>query len=127
MNFLVDSSTIFDFFMGKTELFHLFDETENLYVSVVTVAELNYRARTAQTHKNAVQIADDFVHLLHIVNVDKDTALKYGELKEKYPLLETNKLWLCATAVVRDFVIITEDKEIAEVNEVVVKKFMKGE
>ena len=28
MNFIVDADTIFDFFKGKSELFHFFDDTE---------------------------------------------------------------------------------------------------
>ena len=87
MNYLVDALTIFDFFKGKTELFDFFDDTENIYVSVVTAGELNYLARkeTPETEKNVVEIAEEFVHLLHIVNIDESIALEYGKLKQRYP------------------------------------------
>lgn len=45
MKYLVDAGTILDFFNGKTELFDFFDNTENIYVSSITIGELNFRAR----------------------------------------------------------------------------------
>ena len=125
MNYLVDALTIFDFFKGKTELFDFFDDTENIYVSAVTVGELNYLARKehSETEKNVIEIADDFVHLLHIVNIDESIALEYGKLKQRYPDFNDNKLWLCATAVVRDLVIVSSDEGYSGIAEVVVKRF----
>lgn len=125
MNYLVDALTIFDFFKGKTELFDFFDDTENIYVSVVTAGELNYLARkeTPETEKNVIQIAEDFVHLLHIVNIDESIAMEYGKLKQRYPDFNDNKLWLCATAVVRDLVIVSSDEGYSGIAEVVVKRF----
>lgn len=125
MNYLVDALTIFDFFKGKTELFDFFDDTENIYVSAVTVGELNYLARkeTPETEKNVIQIAEDFVHLLHIVNIDESIAMEYGKLKQRYPDFNDNKLWLCATAVVRDWVIVSSDEGYSGIAEVVVKQF----
>lgn len=123
MNFLVDSNTILDFFNGKTELFHFFDDTENIYVSVISVGELNHMVRCMETKKNVVEIANDFCHLLHIVNIDEGIALEYGKLKSMYPDMADNKLWLCATAVVKDFVVVTMDEDIANLKEVVAKRF----
>lgn len=122
MNFIVDADTIFDFFKGKSELFHFFDDTENIFVSYVTVGELNYRARIEQSEKNIMEIANDFVHLLHIVNIDEQIALEYGKLKVDYPSLQDNKLWLCATAIVKDFVLITNDEEYINITELVTKR-----
>lgn len=122
MNFIVDADTIFDFFKGKSELFHFFDDTGNIFVSCVTVGELNYRARIEQSEKNIMEIANDFVHLLHIVNIDEQIALEYGKLKVDYPSLQDNKLWLCATAIVKDFVLITNDEEYINITELVTKR-----
>lgn len=125
MKYLVDAGTILDFFNGKTELFDFFDNTENIYVSSITIGELNFRARieNSEPEKNIIQIADDFVHLLHIVNIDETIALEYGKLKQKYLNFNDNKLWLCATAIVQDFVIISGDQSYSEISEIVFKKF----
>ena len=42
---LVDTNVIIRFLKGQTELFSLFDDMENLYVSSISVGEL-----TGQTH-----------------------------------------------------------------------------
>lgn len=123
MNYLVDANTIFDFFKGKTELFDFFDDTENIYVSAVTVGKLNYLARIESSEKNAVEIADDFVHLLHVINIDETIASEYGKLKKRYPELGDNRLWICATAVVRDLVIVSSDEGYSGIAEIVVKQF----
>lgn len=121
MKFLVDADTIFDFFKGKTELFELFDHCQDIYVSTVTLGELNARARLEEGQK-AVEIAEDFVHLLHMVNVDERIALEYGKLKAEYGQITDNKLWLCATAIACDLVLVSADLEFLEVRQVVVKR-----
>lgn len=123
MNYLVDSKTIIDFFSGKTELFHLFDNEENIYVSVVTQGELFYKAGLIESDCDVVRVSSDFCHLMHIISIDERIALEYGKLKISYPELEQNKLWLCATAIIRDLVIVSDDEDISKVTEVVVKRF----
>ena len=41
---LVDTNVIIRFFKGETELFSLFDDIENLYISSISVGELMYGA-----------------------------------------------------------------------------------
>lgn len=123
MNFLVDSKTILDFFNGKSELFNLFDNTENIYVSVITIGELNSKASKIESQKDIVSIANDFCSLLHIVNIDEEIAKKYGELKSSYSQIEDNLLWLCATAIVKDFVLITENSKVNKISHLITKTF----
>ncbi len=123
MQFLVDSKTILDFFNGVTELFGYFDEEESIHVSVVTQGELYCRAECAEYGDKLSDISSDFTHLLHIVELDEETARCFGRLKASYPSLSDNSLWLCATAIRRDYVILTNSREIGAVKEVVVKNY----
>lgn len=126
MDFLIDADVIIDFFNGKTELFDFFEDTENKYVSVLTVGELNHKVLEYKSAKpdtdNVVDIANDFCHLLHIINVDERIAVQYGKLKDKYKNLSDMKLWLCATAITRDMVFVTNDETVLTIKEVVAKK-----
>ena len=132
MDFLIDADVIIDFFNGKTELFDFFQDTENKYVSVLTVGELNHKVIEYKSAKpdydSVINIANDFCHLLHIINVDERIAVEYGKLKAKYThnnqqtTIEDSKLWLCATAIIRDMVFVTNDDSVAQVKEVVTKK-----
>lgn len=126
MDFLIDADVIIDYFNGKTELFDFFEDTENKYVSVLTVGELNHKVLEYKSAKpdydSVIDIANDFCHLLHIINVDERIAVEYGKLKAKYNQFEDSKLWLCATAIIRDMVFVTNDETVAQVKEVVIKK-----
>lgn len=128
MDFLIDADVIVDFFNGKTELFEFFDNTDNKYVSVLTVGELNHMVLKYKSAKSdydsVIDIANDFCHLLHIINVDERIAVEYGKLREKYNQLEDLKLWLCATAIIKDMVFVTNDKTVAQVKEVVIKRII---
>lgn len=126
MDFLIDADVIIDYFNGKTELFDFFEDTENKYVSVLTVGELNHKVLEYKSAKpdydNVIDIANDFCHLLHIINVEERIAIEYGKLKAKYNQIEDSKLWLCATAIIRDMVFVTNDESVVQVKEVVIKK-----
>lgn len=126
MDFLIDADIIIDFFNGKTELIDFFEDTENKYVSVLTVGELNHKVLEYKSAKpdydSVIDIANDFCHLLHIINVDERIAVEYGKLKAKYNQIKDSKLWLCATAIIRDMVFVTNDESVAQVKEVVIKK-----
>ena len=125
MNYLVDADTIFDFFNGATELFSLFDEVENIYVSAVTQGKLFYKAAQTESEKNLVQISRDFCHLLHIVQIDEAIAMEYAKLKAEYPGFEENKLWLSATAITKDLVLVSRDEDFLKIKNIVVKNFFK--
>ena len=45
---LVDTNVIIRFFKGETELFSLFDDIENLYISSISVGELMYGAELSK-------------------------------------------------------------------------------
>lgn len=126
MDFLIDADVIIDFFNGKTEFFDFFEDTENKYVSVLTVGELNHKVLQYKSatpdYDSVIDIANDFCHLLHIINVDERIAVEYGKLKAKYDQIEDSKLWLCATAITRNMVFVTNDETVAQVKEVVIKK-----
>lgn len=131
MDFLINADVIIDFFNGKTELFDFFKDTENKYVSVLTVGELNHKVLEYKSAKSdydsVIDIANDFCHLLHIINVDERIAVEYGKLKAKYnqkTVIEDSKLWLCATAIIRDMVFVTNDESVAQIKEVVIKKIV---
>lgn len=123
MQFLVDSKTILDFFNGVTELFDYFNDEENIHVSVVTQGELYHLSEAKAENNRLDKISSDFIHLLHIAELDEETARIFGRLKSAYLELSDNTLWICATAIRRDYVILTNSREIARVKEVVVKNY----
>lgn len=50
-------------------------------------------------------------------------AEKYAELKNIYESVDSALLWLCATAIVNDLVLVSSNPETSKVKETVSKKF----
>lgn len=123
MKYLVDSETVIDFFKGKTELFHLFDDTENVFISAMSVGILYEKVLKADNPDEKLEISKDFCQLLNILPVNEAIAEKYAELSTKYNELNSASIWLCATAIVNDLVLVSSHPEILKIKEVVTKQF----
>lgn len=123
MKYLVDSETVIDFFKGKTELFHLFDDTENVFISAMSVGILYEKVLKADNPDEKLEISKDFCQLLNVLPVNEAIAEKYAELITKYNELNSAFIWLCATAIVNDLVLVSSHPEIIKIKEVVAKQF----
>ncbi len=123
MKYLVDSQTVIDFFNGKTELLHLFDDTENIYISAMSVGVLYEKVLCADDSEKKLKISKDFCQFLNVLPVDEAVAEKYAELKNIYESVDSALLWLCATAIVNDLVLVSSNPETSKVKETVSKKF----
>lgn len=123
MKYLVDSQTVIDFFNGKTELFHLFEDTENIYISAMSVGILYEKVLCADDSEKKLKISKDFCQFLNVLPVDEAVAEKYAELKNIYESVDSALLWLCATAIVNDLVLFSSNPETSKVKETVSKKF----
>lgn len=123
MKYLVDSQTVIDFFNGKTELFHLFDDTENIYISAMSVGILYEKVLGAPEPDEKLKISKDFCRFLNVLPVDEAVADKYAELSAKYKAVDSAALWLCAAAIVNDMVLVSSHPEISKIREVIAKQF----
>lgn len=123
MKYLVDSQTIIDFFNGKTELFHLFDDTENIYISAMSVGILYEKVLCADDSEKKLKISKDFCQFLNVLPVDEAVAEKNAELSARYKNVDSATLWLCAAAIVNDMVLVSSHPEISKIREVIAKQF----
>lgn len=123
MKYLVDCQTVIDFFNGKTELFHYFEDTENIYISAISVGILYEKVLCADDSEKKLKISKDFCQFLNVLPVDEAVAEKYAELKNIYESVDSALLWLCATAIVNDLVLVSSNPETSKVKETVSKKF----
>ena len=123
MKYLVDSQTVIDFFNGKTELFHLFEDTENIYISAMSVGILYEKVLCADDSEKKLKISKDFCQFLNVLPVDEAVAEKYAELKNIYESVDSAMLWMFATAIVNHLVLVSSNTETSKVKETVSKKF----
>ena len=123
---LVDTNVIIRFLKGQTELFSLFDDMENLYVSSISVGELMYGAELSQKKDFNSKGYYSFCEQMKVLNIDMDIAKTYGKiksvLKAKGRPIPENDIWIAATALTANLSLITADSDFENIPELVIDK-----
>ena len=123
---LVDTNVIIRFFKGETELFSLFDDMENLYISSITVGELMYGAELSKKSDFNRENYFCFCQQMKVLYPDLEIAKSYGKikasLKEKGKPIAENEIWIAATCHAADLILITADSDFDFVDEISVEK-----
>ena len=114
-NYLIDTNILIRFLKGQTELFDLFDELENLFISSISVGELMYGAALSSKKDFNTEVYSDFCDSLNLLVPDADVAKNYGkvkaELKAKGHPIPENDIWIAATAISANLTLITADSD----------------
>ena len=112
---LVDTNVIIRFFKGQTELFSLFDDMENLYISSITVGELMYGAELSKKSDFNRENYFCFCKQMKVLYPDLEIAKSYGiikaSLKSKGKPIPENDIWIAATAIAGKLTLITADSD----------------
>ena len=123
---LVDTNVIIRFFKGETELFPLFDELDNLYVSSISVGELMYGA---ELYKRSDFNRDNyfcFCEQMKVIAPDLEIAKSYGKikasLKAKGKPIPENDIWIAATCHAAGLTLVTADSDFDFIDEIRVEK-----
>ena len=93
--------------------------TDSLFVSVIALGELRFGARKSGRVAENLQRVEDFAAESNILPCDGETSRRYGEVKDRLrrkgrPIPE-NDVWIAATALQRDLVLITRDSHFDHV------------
>ena len=123
---LVDTNVIIRFFKGETELFSLFDDMKNLYISSITVGELMYGAELSKKSDFNRENYFCFCQQMKVLYPDLEIAKSYGiikaSLKSKGKHIPENDIWIAATCHAADLTLITADSDFDFVDEISVEK-----
>ena len=123
---LVDTNVIIRFFKGETELFSLFDDMDNLYISSITVGELMYGAELSKKSDFNRENYFCFCKQMKVLYPDLEIAKSYGiikaSLKSKGKPIPENDIWIAATCHAADLTLITADSDFDFVDEISVEK-----
>ena len=117
---LIDTNVIIRFFKGETELFSLFDDMEQLYVSSISVGELMYGAELSKKSDFNRENYFCFCEQMKILQPDLEVAKMYGKiksnLKAKGRPIPENDIWIAATALAADLELVTVDSVFENIN-----------
>ena len=123
---LVDTNVIIRFLNGQTELFSLFDEIENLYVSSISVGELMYGAELSQKKDYNSTGYYSFCEQMKVLNIDMEIAKTYGKiksmLKSKGRPIPENDIWIAATALTANLSLVTADRDFENIPDLIIEK-----
>ena len=123
---LVDTNVIIRFLKGQTELFSLFDDMENLYVSSISVGELMYGAELSQKKDYNSAGYYSFCEQMKVLNVDMEIAKRYGKIKSVLRLkgrpIPENDIWIAATALTANLSLVTADSDFENIPDLLIEK-----
>ena len=123
---LIDTNVIIRFFKGETELFSLFDDMEQLYVSSVSVGELMYGAKLSKKSDFNRENCFCFCEQMKVLQPDLEVAKMYGKiksnLKAKGRPIPENDIWIAATALAADLELVTADSDFENISGLCVVK-----
>ncbi len=117
--YLLDTSVIILLFRGEPIVQERLRQAERVFLSVVVLGELHFGAEgSARTAEQLDQI-QAFAATCTQLACDAETARHYGRIKQSLrrrgrPIPE-NDLWIAATAVQHELVLVTRDEHFHEV------------
>jgi tRNA(fMet)-specific endonuclease VapC len=117
--YLLDTSIVVELFGRHPGVAARLETTDELYLSVVTLGELHYGAAySAQPQANTARIAL-FAATCTTVGIDAATAIQFGTLKANLrragKLIPENDIWIAASALRHDLVLVARDAHFAAV------------
>ncbi len=119
--YLLDTNIVIALFANEPILTDKIAKAEDISVPAVVIGELFYGAnKSGRPEKNSERIgrfASDNV----ILNCDTETAIWYGEIKDRLrkkgrPIPE-NDIWIAAIAFQHDLILISRDEHFREVED----------
>lgn len=110
---LIDTNIIIKLLGGDEQVVLAFSTLENIHISVITVGELAYGAGKSKKKQANQQLFDEFTDNYSVEGVNGFIAKMYGQVKtdlvKQGKNIPENDLWIAATAIYRDFTLITCD------------------
>ena len=123
---LVDTNVIIRFFKGETELFSLFDNIENMYISSISVGELMYGAELSKKSDFNRDNYFSFCQQMKVLYPDLEVVKSYGKIKASLKLkgkpIPENDIWIAATCHSANLTLITADSDFDYIDEISVEK-----
>jgi len=109
----------------------------NISISAIVSGELVFMARHSRHKVENLERISRFIRQITVHQIDLETALLYGEIKEnylkrfgpkslkeraKFPLerigLRDNDLWIASTVIQHDLTLVSADKDFSRIREV---------
>ena len=121
MTYLVDSDWLISYLNGKPEAEALLGGlySDGLAISVVTYGEALEGLTDVTASRSQMSQFESFLETLAVLVVDMEIGRRYAavrrELRQRGQLIADNDLWIAATALVHDLILVTRDHHFERV------------
>ena len=118
---LIDTNVIIKFLNGNERAFDSLKNSEEIYVSVISVGELFYGAFKSSREKQNSEIIIGFLSEQKLLDIDEKTGQIYGDIKNKLVKkginIPENDIWIAAGAIANKLKLITFDGHFSDIEE----------
>lgn len=118
-DFLFDTSAVIDLFKGNPVVASKLETITTVKIPSIVLGELYfgvYRSSNPQKHINQVK---QFVENCEVLAIDVNTAEVYATIKTKLKIkgkpIPENDIWIAATAIQFDLLLVAFDKHFLEI------------
>jgi tRNA(fMet)-specific endonuclease VapC len=123
----LDSNIIIDVFSGNKAIADKVNELSTIYISSIVLGELYVGInRVINKDKHLLKLIS-FLELCIVLNIDQTTAKLFGEISadlfKKGKPIPTNDIWIAATIIQYDLVLISRDKHFYEIDNLILEKW----
>jgi tRNA(fMet)-specific endonuclease VapC len=117
--YLADTNVIIKFLNGDEHSKELFNQAERVYVPAVVTGELFFGAWNSTRKQENMLNFTNFISRHEVVEIDLAIAETYGEIKARLKKdginIPENDLWIAATAIARQYTLITYDGHFSKI------------
>lgn len=113
-NYLLDTNVVIELFKGNKAIADKINNLKQFYISSIVLGELYIGVNRVTNKAKHLKKLQSFLELCTIVSIDNITAKLYGEtvaaLYAKGNPIPTNDIWIAATAIQHNFILVTNDQ-----------------
>jgi len=120
--YCLDTNIVIDIFRGDEKLkdrINNIRESENIFISFVTLCELYKGAFSFFKPEEKIKDIDNFIANFQIIEIDKKACKEYGkiysELKKKGSLFNDFDLIIASIVKVNDLILVTHDRHFENI------------
>ena len=112
-SFLLDTNVVIQLMRREPFLQRAVKEAERVFVPTITIGELAFGAAKSVRLTENLRAIDSFVDLYRVLPCDVEIAKVYGlvkgDLRRRGKPIPENDIWIAATAIRWDLVLVTRD------------------
>jgi|SRR5690606_22982854 len=119
-SYLLDTNAAISLMASEREIRELVAKADEIYLSSIVLGELYYGAEKSGRVAQNVQRVDELAERFSVLDCDIKTARIFGQvrqqLKLKGHLNQANDIWIAATALQYNLILLTRDADFNHVD-----------